>query len=153
MSDEKKNPGHRFEPGHVRYGGRRKNTVAQARALADELGICPMRFLLLCIDGTVTKTVIENGKRKKVAVDIPLDMRIDCAKHVSRFLFPTLSAAAVQAEVAVDMDAQVALPIDAILARPALADALGDLALLVSQQSIDDTKLLPGPELDRVIGD
>lgn len=83
-----------FGAGHPRYGGRKKRTAQQARELAEELGVDPLRFLMEIVrSDTVEQTVIdEKGKKKKVTTAIPLEMRIDAAKWVSRFCYPVLSA-------------------------------------------------------------
>ncbi len=92
----KKNPGHRFEIGHPRHGGKRRNSTQQVRDLCAEMDVDPMRFMLSLIkDGVTTQVVIENGKKKKVEVVADLATRTDLAKYVSRFLFPTLTATAV----------------------------------------------------------
>lgn len=149
------NPGHRFPEGHPRYGGRKRNNAAHARAIAEEMGCDPLRFMLEVVrDGTATKLVVgEDGKKKRVTIEASLELRCDLAKHVSKFLHPTLSAQAVQAQVDVEATTNAVLPIDQIMNRPALAEALGELALLCATQGLDDTKFLPGPEADRVIGD
>ena len=116
------NPGHRFPEGHPRYGGRKRNNAAHARAIADEIGCEPLRFLLeLVRDGVATKVVVgEDGKKKRVVIEASLEVRVDAAKHVSKFLHPTLSAQAVQAQVDVETTTVPALPIDQIMRNPAL---------------------------------
>ena len=37
----KKNPGHRFQEGHPRFGEKKRNTAAAARAMAEEIGCDP----------------------------------------------------------------------------------------------------------------
>jgi hypothetical protein len=72
----KKNPGHRFPEGHPRFGGKKKNTAAAARAMASELGCDPLEFMMKIINAdTIEQTVIVDGKRKRVEVTIPLDTR------------------------------------------------------------------------------
>jgi len=81
-----RNVGHRFPEGHQRFGGRKKRTAQQARALADEMGVDPLEFMLSIIKSEVMdQTVIENGKQKKVKAVVPLDVRLDAAKTV---IFP-----------------------------------------------------------------
>jgi hypothetical protein len=139
---------HRWQEGHEKYGGRRKRTAQQARALADELGVDPLKFMLLVVKSdTIEQTVIEGGKEKRVQVVIPLEMRIDCAKHVSRFLYPVLSAT--QVTGADDGPVNIAtLDMAKLLANPAMLEMVQKLALAMAEQELDQQptpKLPPGP--------
>ena len=88
---------HSFESGHPRYGGKRKNSTQQIRDLCSELSVEPMRFLLLLVrDGWCSQVIFEGGKKRKVEVAVPLELRCDLAKYVSRFLHPVLSASTSQ---------------------------------------------------------
>jgi hypothetical protein len=146
MLEDKKpaNVAHRFPLGHERFGGRQKRTAAQARALAEEMGVDPLKFLMEVIRGdAITQTVIdENGKKKKTPVQITPEMRIDAAKHVSRFMYPTLSAQAVRADIAVEVDAQVQaaalLPTAELLKNPKFAEVLGEICLISARQGSND---------------
>jgi hypothetical protein len=144
------NPGHRFEPGHPRFSGRGKRTAAQARALAQEMGIDPLQFLMEIIrSDSIEQTVVENGRTKRVTVTIPLEMRVEAAKHVSRFCYPVLSAT--QVTGADDGPVSVAtLDVSAILANPELAKAAQDLALMMVEQEAAQDRIergLPEPRL------
>src|ERR1017187_2981707 len=89
----KRNPGHGFPEGHPRFGGKKRNTAAAARAMAEEMGVDPLEFMLSIISSDVIKqTVIVDGKKKQVDVAIPLDMRLDAAKTVANYLYPRLTA-------------------------------------------------------------
>jgi hypothetical protein len=145
------NPGHRFEPGHPRFSGRGKRTAAQARALAQEMGIDPLQFLMEIIrSDSIEQTVVENGKKKRITVPIPLDMRVEAAKHVSRFCYPVLSAT--QVTGAGDGPVAVAqLDVTAILQNPELAKAAQDLALMMVEQErlengLPEPRLIDAPE-------
>jgi hypothetical protein len=92
-----KTPGHRFESGHPRWGGKRKNSTQQVRDLCAELDVDPLRFLLALVkDGFTTQVIFEGGKKKHVQVTCPLELRCDLAKYISRFLYPVLSATQTQ---------------------------------------------------------
>jgi hypothetical protein len=147
MEDDVKQPaevvqpnlGHRFPVGHPRYSGRKKRTAQQAREMAAEMGIDPLQFLMQIIKSdTIEQTIVEDGKKKKrVAVSIPLEMRVDAAKWVSRFCYPTLSATQVTgADEGPVRTSSFKLDVGAILANPKLADAAQDLAMYIVEQQI-----------------
>ena len=93
----KKTGHHSFETGHPRFGGKRRNSTQQIRDLCAELDVEPMRFLLLLVrDGWCSQVIFEGGKKRKVEVAVPLELRCDLAKYVSRFLHPVLSASQTQ---------------------------------------------------------
>lgn len=125
-----------FQIGHERQGGRKKGTAAQVRVLCAEMDVDPMEFLLSVIkNGTAESTVIENGKKRLVTISVSLELRLDAAKHVSRFCYPVLSATAVTGKDGGPV-AVAALDVAAILANPLLADAAQQLALMVVEQEI-----------------
>lgn len=146
---------HRWQEGHPRYGGRKKRTAAQARQMAEEMGIDPIQFLLSIIKAdSIEQTVIEGGKKKRVTVTIPLEVRIDAAKYVSRFCYPVLSATQVTGAdegpvqvVGADMTAL-------IMGDPAMVDAAQRLALLMARPDTlpapaapaDEPRALPAPD-------
>lgn len=138
MAEEKKQPtgvgqrnvGHRFPEGHTRFGGRKKRTAQMARELADELGCDPLRFMMQIINAdTIEQTVIENGKKKRVTVAIPLETRMDAAKTVANYLYPRLSAQQITGanDGPVEM---VGLDLTAIMADPSAQR----LAMLIASQ-------------------
>ncbi|WP_394766669.1 hypothetical protein [uncultured Paludibaculum sp.] len=91
-------------------------------------------------------------------MEVPLEMRVDAAKHVSRFLHPVLSAAQAQVDVDVQVDGQLDLPTSAILANPTLLASLTELAMLmVEQGTLEESPLrparLPVGMTDNVIDD
>jgi hypothetical protein len=140
-------PGHRWQEGHPRFGGRKKRTAQMARDLADELGCDPLAFMMRIINSDVIEqTVIENGKEKRVKVAVDLATRLSAARDVACYLYPKLSATAVTGKdngpVAI-----ASLDVAAILANPALADAAQQLALMVVEQEISEERLgLPEPD-------
>ncbi len=88
---------HRFEIGHERFGGKRKNSTQQVRDICLELDADPLRFLIKLVkDGFTTQVIIEDGKKRRVEVACPLELRCDLAKYISRFLYPVLSATQTQ---------------------------------------------------------
>jgi hypothetical protein len=140
-------PGHRWQEGHPRYGGRKKRTAQMARDLADELGCDPLAFMMRIINSDVIEqTVIENGKEKRVKVAIDLATRLDAAKNVAGYLYPRLSAQQVTGKDDGPL-AVATLDVSAILANPALAETAQQLALMVVEQEISEERAgLPEPD-------
>jgi hypothetical protein len=148
-----KTPGHRFESGHPRWGGKRKNSTQLVRDLCAEMDVDPMRFMLALIkDGFTTQVVIENGKKKRVEVVASLDMRADLSKYVSKFLYPVLSASQIsgpdEGPIAV-----AELDMNKLLQDPASVELMQSLALrmagygepaLLKQLPAGDTPDVPG---------
>jgi hypothetical protein len=128
-----------FKPGHPRLGGRKKQT-AMVRAMAEEMGVDPMAFMLSIIKtGTYVQTTVVNGKRTRTEVTAPLETVIDLAKYVSRFCYPTLTASEITG--ANDGPVQVAnFDMAALLANSAAVELAQQLAL-----SLIKTKTLPAP--------
>lgn len=139
-------PGHRWQEGHPRYGGRKKRTAQMARDLADELGCDPLAFMMRIINADVIEqTVIENGKEKRVKVAIDLATRLDAAKNVAGYLYPRLSAQQVTGKDEGPL-AVAALDVTSILSNPALADTAQQLAMMVIEQEISEERAgLPAP--------
>jgi hypothetical protein len=139
----KKNPGHRFELGHQRFGGKRKNSTQQVRDLCTEMGVEPMQFMLELIkNGVTTQVVIENGKKRRVEVAVSLEMRVDLAKYVSRFIHPTLTATQVTGN---DLGpiAVAGLDLTRLIQDPALVDLMQRTAIAMAQA---DRELAPADE-------
>jgi hypothetical protein len=126
-----KTPGHRFESGHPRWGGKRKNSTQQVRDLCAELDVDPLRFLLALVkDGFTTQVIFEGGKKKHVQVTCPLELRCDLAKYISRFLYPVLSATQTQISGPDEGPIAVAeLDMNKLLQDPASVELMQSLAL------------------------
>lgn len=141
-----RNVGHRFHEGHPRFGGRKKRTAAQARALADEMGVDPLEFMLgLLKSDVIEQTVIENGKQKKVKATVPLDVRLDAAKTVINYMYPRLNSTAVTG--ADDGPLAVAtVDLTQILAHPEICRAAEDLAMQLAEADIAALDAEPGPQ-------
>jgi hypothetical protein len=136
--------GHRFPEGHQRFGGRKKRTAQQARALADEMGVDPLEFMLSIIKSEVMdQTVIENGKQKKVKAVVPLDVRLDAAKTVINYMYPRLNSTAVTGAD----DGPIALAtldLTPILANPELARAAQEIAMQLMEAEAAQIEAEPG---------
>jgi hypothetical protein len=156
MSVAKKNTGHRFEIGHPRYGGKRRNSTQQVRDLCTEMDVDPMRFMLSLIkDGVTTQVVIENGKRKRVEVVASLETRTDLAKYVSRFMYPTLTATQVTGRDEGPVEV-VGFDITKLLQDPAMVEMAQTLGLALAERErslapacvhgADQPKGLPAPD-------
>jgi hypothetical protein len=155
QSNPRPNAG-QFQPGHPRVGGRRKRSAAHARALAEELGVDPIHFLLMIVNSSAIevpetddngKPIIgEDGQPKVRYIAIPLDMRVDAAKAVAPYIHPRLQATQVTGQ---DGPVELpALPTARILADPELGPAARKLALLVALGE-HARALPPVPESDK----
>ena len=154
---------HSFESGHPRYGGKRKNSTQQIRDLCSELSVEPMRFLLLLVrDGWCSQVIFEGGKKRKVEVAVPLELRCDLAKYVSRFLHPVLSASTSQIsgpdEGPIEL-ARVNTELERAMSRPGGVELIQRAALLLAGQpdaapapnneAKPPARICPGPDDER----
>ena len=129
-----------FQAGHARFGGKRKNSTQQVRDLCAEMDVEPMQFMLEIIkNGVTTQVVIENGKKRRVEVVASLEMRVDLAKYVSRFIHPTLTATQVTGNNGGPIETAT-INISAIMHDPALVEQAQNMALAMVAA---DQKLLP----------
>jgi len=141
-----KTPGHRFESGHTRWGGKRKNSTQQVRDLCVELDIDPLRFLLSLVKtGYTTQVIFEGGKKKQVEVTCPLELRCDLAKFIARFIYPVLSASTSQIsgpdEGPIEL-ARANTELERAMMTPEGVEAVQKLALLMAGQGA-----LPAPAI------
>jgi len=148
-----KKTGHRFQEGHPRFGGKRKNTAAQARAMAEEMGVDPLAFLLSIIGSDVIEqTVIVDGKKSRVEVAVSLDTRMDAAKQVMAYMYPRLMAQQITGTG--DGPLEVAtLDVTKLLQDPAMAAMAQDLAisLALSESPTGELIGLTATERDRLL--
>jgi len=148
MKEEKLQLG-RFEPGHPRYGGRQKKSSQQVKDICDEYDFDPIAFMVsLAKDGVTTQVVIKNGKKTRVEVSVPLEMRADLAKYISRFRYPTLSAT----QVTGANEGPVGLAtfdLNVLLADPKAAEVLLQAAMLMAEQGAAsiEAESVPKPKL------
>jgi hypothetical protein len=122
-----------FQSGHPRYGGRKKGSplkrTAEAREIAERLNFHPVEFLIQCAMGTMP-----NGDGTVTELDTV--QRLDAAKNVAPYLAPKLNATQVTGKDEGPIQTQQ-LPTDAIMRDPKLAEALGELALMMAEGSED----------------
>ena len=84
-----------FTDGHVKFpgSGRKKNSAQMARAIAESMGVDPIRFMLAILAKDFVRTsVLEGGKKVQVDIPISLEMKIDCAKALIPYMYPRLLA-------------------------------------------------------------
>jgi hypothetical protein len=126
-----------FQPGHVRYGGKKKRTAQAARELADSLGCDPLRFMMSLIDNdTYMQTEIgPDGKKRKVEVAVTMDLRLDAAKTVVNYLYPRLNAQHVTSDPSVRLEATI--DINRMMQDPDLVDAAQRLSLAANNGTLD----------------
>jgi hypothetical protein len=99
-------------------------------------------MLSLVQNGVIDQTVIENGKRKRVQVTVPLDVRLDAARTVAPYIYPRLSSTEISGPEGGPIPT-AHLDVTAILANPQLAKAAQELALMVVEQEAGDRPTLP----------
>jgi hypothetical protein len=131
-----KNPGHRFQPGHPRYGGKKKRTAAQAREMAATLGIDPLEYMLtLLASDTMDEIEIDatTGKRKKVKVPVPQALKVDISKAIIGFFYPRLNAQSITGPSGGAVEVAT-LDITTLLSDPEAAKAAQALALKMAEQ-------------------
>jgi hypothetical protein len=127
-----------FQPGHSRFGGKRRNITHAVRAMAEEMGVDPVRFMLRLIkNDTYMETQIVDGKKKKVEVVVPLEVRADLAKYVARFCYPVLTASQITGADEGPVEV-AAFSITDLMLNPAACEAAQKLALAMAE-----TKQLP----------
>jgi hypothetical protein len=83
-----------FQPGHLRVGGRTKRTAAQARSLADELGVDPLAYLLnlLAVDATIELEFAADGTERKIKLPVSRELKIDISKSICGMFYPRLNS-------------------------------------------------------------
>ena len=83
-----------FQPGHLRVGGRTKRTAAQARSLADELGVDPLAYLLnlLAVDATMELEFAADGTERRVKSPVSRELKIDISKSICGMFYPRLNS-------------------------------------------------------------
>jgi hypothetical protein len=141
-----------FQPGHARYGGRTKRTAAQARALADELGVDPFAYLLnlLAVDATDEVEFTAEGDERRVKVPVSRDLKIDICKSLAGFFYPKLNSTAVSNDGA--PMAVVEFDMSKLMADPDAVEAAQKLALLIAesdQTPAPDRRYIPGDVYQR----
>jgi hypothetical protein len=150
-----KNPGHRFQPGHPRFGGKKKRTAAQARAIAEQLGVDPLEYMLkLLASDTMDEIEIDatTGKRKKVKVPVPQALKVDISKAIIGFFYPRLNAQSITGPSGGAVEVAT-LDITKLLEDPDTARMAQNLALAMAEQERlglpEPAALLPAPvEID-----
>jgi hypothetical protein len=128
-----KNPGHKFQPGHQKFGGRKKRSPAMVRELADKMGVDPIQFLLKVIaSDTVEEVRIVEGKKTRVTVPVTIEMKMDACRIVSGYLYPKLSTTQVTGKDEGPVELAT-LDISAIIADPALVEMAQKLAITMAE--------------------
>ena len=138
---------HRFPSGHPRFGGKKKRSAAQARALADELGVDPLSYLLTLLASDVMEEaeIGPNGKVKRVNVPVPTSLKVDISKSILGHFYPKLNATTVTGAD----DGPIALAtldLTPILANPELARAAQEIAMQLMEADATQIEGERGPE-------
>ena len=128
-----------FQPGHIRVGGRQKRTAAQARSLADELGVDPLAYLLnlLAVDATEEVEFTADGTERRVKVPVSRELKVSISQSVVGLFYPRLNTQAVAVSGPDGGPiATVSMNFDAILSTPEGVEAAQKLSLLMSAASV-----------------
>lgn len=118
-----------FQPGHPRYGGKKKRTAAEARALAADLGVDPMTYLLnlLAVDATEEIEFAADGTERRVNVPVTRELKINISQSLLNYFSPRLNSTHVQSDTPLALVTTIDL--DAIMADPVLVEAAQTLSL------------------------
>ena len=119
-----------FQPGHIRVGGRQKRTAAQARSLADELGVDPLAYLLnlLAVDATEEVEFTADGTEHRVKVPVSRELKVPISQSVVGLFYPKLNSTAVSGPEGGPIET---VNLDAVLFTPELSEAASRLSLLL----------------------
>lgn len=137
-----------FQPLHPRFGGRKKRTAAQARSLADEMGIDPLEYMLrlLTVDVVEEVQIDADGNEKQVKVSISTELKIDICKTLANFFYPRLTAQQITG-VNEGPIAVATLDMSKLMQDPALAAMAQTLALAMIEADPE-----PIPAQPRIAG-
>jgi hypothetical protein len=124
-----------FQPGHPRYGGRKKGTPNKrtllARDIAEKLKFDPIEVAVQVVVHGLMPTTQKDGS--VVLVPVGVDERLKMLRDLTQYIQPKLTS--VQVTGKDDGPVQVAsLDVAQILMNPELADAAQKLALQMAQQ-------------------
>jgi hypothetical protein len=149
-----KNPGHRFQPGHPRYGGKKKRTAAQARAIAEQLGVDPLEHMLKLLASDVMEEMqidATTGKRRKVKVPVPQSLKVEICRVLLPHFYPRLNAQSITGPSGGAVEV-AALDVTALLSDPEAAKAAQALGLRMAEAERlsaglpESAPLLPAPD-------
>lgn len=156
----KRKPGNPFKQGHPKYGGRPKGSANKRTKAAQEMALAmnvdPVQFMLkLLVSDSVPAVVMDpatgraalgpDGKPQKYFAVVPLEMKVDVAKALAKYIHPTLAATQITGKD--DGPVQTAhLDIYKLLSSPEAVDAAQNLALLMAKEP--EPAELPEPEGD-----
>ena len=148
--EEKKQPtgvGHRFQEDHPRYGGRKKKTAAQARELAEQLGVDPLEYMLklLTVDVIDEVEIDAKGKPRKVKVAIGHDLKIDICKTLANFFYPRLTATQVTGANEGPLELAT-FDLTPLIADPKAAEVLLQAAMLMAEHGVASIEAEHGPK-------
>ena len=139
---------HRFQPGHPKYGGRKKGMPTKhnwdSRQACINAGFDPLVWLMhVAKFGMLPKT------DKSPAVKVTEDERLKCARELMRYVYPTLSAQQITGKDGGPI-ATAHLDLTQLMQDPALVAAAQALSLAATKQNAENTaQLLPGELEDR----
>jgi hypothetical protein len=122
-----------FQPGHARMGGRGKHSIAEARALAAELGVSPMAYLLnlLAVDATEEIEFAADGTERRVKVPVTRALKIEISQSLLNFFHPKLSSTAITGKDDGPLEVTT-IDINMLMQNPDLVDAAQRLSLAMS---------------------
>jgi hypothetical protein len=139
-----------FQPGHLRVGGRQKRTAAEARSLADTLGVDPLAYLLnlLAVDATMELEFAEDGTERKIKVPVSRELKIDISKSLAGFFYPKLNSQQVTGpnEGPIEIT-RASNELERAMAAPGGVEIIQRAALLLAgQPDAPPARICPGPD-------
>ena len=123
-----------------------KRTAAQARSLADELGVDPLAYLLnlLAVDATMELEFAADGTERRVKLPVSRELKIDISKSLAGFFYPKLNAQQITGpnEGPIEL-ARASSELERAMATPGGVEIIQRTALLIAGQP----DALPAPAI------
>jgi hypothetical protein len=132
-----------FQPGHRRFAGRARKSVALAREIAERLDIDPLEVMLRMVKTGMYEAleVGARGAEHKVKRPLSADQIIDLLKTVAGYYYPKLSALAVTGRDGGPIETSSVSA--TILMTPALSDAMQTIAFAAAEADARERLISP----------
>lgn len=145
-----KNTGHKFQPGHPRYGGRKKRSPKEVRDLAEKYGADPIDYLLrLIASDTVEEVQMVDGRKTRVTVGVTTAMKTDACRIVAGYMYAKLSTTQTKLTGPDDGPIEtVTFDMTKLLMDPDAVEAAQKLALMMAAQDTAPRARIGGPAIE-----
>jgi hypothetical protein len=135
-----KHPGGPFQPGHPRFGGRKRGSVSKrtqlARDIAAAMKFDPVKIAIRVIEEGVLRN--KDGS----LVPVPVEERLKMLRDLQQYIQPKLTAVQVTGKDEGPVNVQT-VDIAAILRDPAAAQAAQSLAMAMALADADRPAIEP----------